>query len=76
MLQRMFADVEQAIQEMYGPTAQAVLGGLLSVSAGTLASVINGFGSSARILVGTGVSAYLWDHALLDWCIHVGREGS
>nr|QOL01235.1 putative extracellular protein TR9_042 [Trebouxia lynnae] len=47
-------DVEQAIQELYGATASAILGGLLSVSTGKLASVINGLGSSARVLVGTG----------------------
>ncbi len=49
----MFADIEQAIQELYGATASAILEGLLSVSTGKLASVINGLGSSARVLVGT-----------------------
>ncbi|DBB02488.1 TPA: hypothetical protein ACH3X3_011482 [Trebouxia sp. C0006] len=46
-------DIEQAIQELYGATASAILEGLLSVSTGKLASVINGLGSSARVLVGT-----------------------
>ena len=49
-----FADIEQAIQELYGVTASAILEGLLTVATGKLASVINGLGSSARVLVGTG----------------------
>ena len=50
----LYADVEQAIMQLYDRTAEALLGGLLRVSSSALANTIKGFGDNARVLVGTG----------------------
>lgn len=68
----MYADVEQAIMQLYSRTGEALLEGLLRVSSSALANTIKGFGDNARILVGTGALLLLLlepDKALLALCI-------
>ncbi|KAL0047501.1 hypothetical protein WJX82_005010 [Trebouxia sp. C0006] len=61
-------DIEQAIQELYGATASAILEGLLSVSTGKLASVINAIVEPGRYndtIITDGWDGYVSDREKL-----------